>query len=115
MPVQPDYPPQVYDLNFRWGGGYAQWRSDRYVNRIGSSAMAQSVADYLQRQGPRQESHDQADSIAASAASNDPAESVSDNGLNFVVVKKDVQVSVNDRGVDKAKAQALAAAAAAKI
>lgn len=115
MPVQPDYPPQVYELNFRWKGGYSQWRSDRYVNRIGSSAMAQTVADYLNKPGPAQESHDQADSGTATAASSDPAESVSDNGMNFVVVKKDVQVSVNDRLVDKAKAQALAAAAAAKI
>lgn len=35
--------------------------------------------------------------------------------MNFVVVKRDVQVSVNDRFVDHAKAQALVAAIAAKI
>jgi hypothetical protein len=66
----------------------------------------------LPEQQPK--SHDETDSAGGPAAA-DPAESVSDNGMYFVVVKRDVQVSVNDRFVDQAKAQALVAAIAAKI
>jgi hypothetical protein len=49
------------------------------------------------------------------AATADPAESVSDDGMNYVLVKRDVQIEVNSRFVDKQRAQALVAALAAKI
>jgi hypothetical protein len=112
-------PPQVYDVELRWRGGYADWRSDRYVNRIGGAAVGQIAADVTKSMGhplpePEQVSHEQADPGAAAAAP-DPAESVSNNGMHFVIVKRDVQVSVNSMFVDRARAQALIAANAAKI
>ncbi|HYL69894.1 MAG TPA: hypothetical protein VEY89_01155, partial [Candidatus Dormibacteraeota bacterium] len=114
----PGTPPKIYDVELRWRGGYQQWRSDRYVNRIGQAAVGQMAADVTRQMGhplpePELVSHEQADPGAATAA--DPAASVSDNGLNFVVVKRDVQVSVNDRFVDPERAKALVTAVAAKI
>jgi hypothetical protein len=111
--------PQEYEVSIRWGGGYYQWRSDRYVNSIGGGAVHQIAADVLKQMGhplPEQpaQSHDEADSGSGSATAGDPAESVSDNGMNFVVVKRDVQVSVNNRFVDPERAKALVAAVAAK-
>ena len=44
---------------------------------------------------PQQVSHEEADSAGGRGRA-DPAESVSDNGMNFVMVKRDVQVSVNE-------------------
>ena len=119
LPTPPQSIPQSYEVQIRWGGGYYQWRSDRYVNKIGTAAVGQMAADVLKQMGhplPEQQpkSHDETDSAGGPAAA-DPAESVSDNGRYFVVVKRDVQVSVNDRFVDQAKAQALVAAIAAKI
>jgi hypothetical protein len=114
MPVPAGALPQVYELNLRWQGGYYQWRSDRYVNHIGTNVVAQTAADYIGKSGPAPESHDQADPAAADLNA-DPAELVSDNGLNYVTVRKDVQVAVNARMVDRARAQALVAAVAGKM
>jgi hypothetical protein len=110
--------PLEYEVSIDWRGGYYQWRSDRHVARIGMGAVHQMAADASQEMGqplPEQpaKGHDEADSANGAAA--DPAESVSDNGMHFVIVKRDVQVSVNDRFVDKTRAQALIAAIAAKI
>ncbi len=114
-PVAPGAMPLVYDVEVRWKGGYEKWRSDRYVNHIGMSAVTQVAADYLNKQLPdSKETHDQADQASATPAG-DPAESVSDNGMQFVLVKNDVQVSVNAMMTDKARAQALATAVAAKL
>ncbi len=115
----PGTPPQVYDVELRWRGGYSDWRSDRYVNRIGQAAVGQIAADVTRAMGkplpePELVSHEQADPGAAAAAP-DPAESVSNNGMHFVIVKRDVQVSVNSMFVDRARAQALITAIAAKI
>ena len=111
--------PQEYEVRLRWRGGYYNWRSDRYVNHIGAGAVAQIAHDVTAQMGkplpePQAQTHDEADPGSAAAAA-DPAESVSDNGLHFVIVKRDVEVSVNDRFVDKTRAQALVAAIAAKI
>ena len=111
--------PQEYDVRIRWRGGYYNWRLDRYVNHIGMGAVHQMAADVAQEMGqplPEQaaQTHDQADPGSAAAAA-DPAESVSDDGMHFVIVKRDVEISVNDRFVDKARAQALVAAIAAKL
>ena len=80
--------------------------------------IAQIAADVTAQMGhplpgPAAQTHDEADPGSAAAA--DPAESVSDDGMNFVIVKRDVEVSVNNRFVDPARAQALVAAIAAKI
>jgi hypothetical protein len=119
LPTPPQSVPQSYEVQIRWRGGYYQWRSDRYVNKIGMAAVGQMAADVAKQMGhplPEQpaKSHDETDSAGGAAAA-DPAESVSDNGMHFVVVKRDVQVSVNSRFVDPARAQALVAAIAAKI
>ncbi len=113
LPTPPQSVPLSYDVEIRWRGGYYQWRTDRYVNKIGMAAVGQMAADVAAQMGhplPEQQpkSHEETDS-------GDPAESVSDNGMNFVVVKKDVQVSVNGRFVDKERAKALVAAVAAKL
>lgn len=118
--LPPQGVPQEYEVRISWRGGFYQWRSDRYVTRIGMGAVHQMAADASQEMGhplPEQpaKSHDEADSGSGSAAAADPAESVSDNGMHFVIVKRDVQVSVNNRYVDPARAQALIAAIAAKI
>lgn len=120
LPTPPNSVPLEYDVAIRWRGGYYQWRSDRHVSRIALGAVAQTAADVAQQMGaplpdhPAEKSNPDAQEPSEGAAG-DPAESVSDNGQNFVVVKKDVQVSVNDRFVDKERARALAAAVAAKI
>jgi hypothetical protein len=120
LPTPPQSVPIEYDVAIRWRGGYYQWRSDRHVSRIALGAVAQTAADVAQQMGaplpehPAEKSNPDAKESSEGAAG-DPAESVSDNGQNFVVVKKDVQVSVNDRFVDKERARALAAAIAAKI
>ena len=120
LPTVPQSVPQSYDLEVRWRGGYYQWRSDRYVNHIGGAAVGQVASDVVKEMGgslPEQkpQSHEEADSGGGTAVPADPAESVSDDGMHFVVVKKDVQVSVNSRFVDKERAKALLAAAAARI
>jgi hypothetical protein len=116
LPVVPQTVPQSYDLEVRWRGGYYQWRTDRYVSHIGGAAVGQMAHDVVPGiPEPKAESHAEADEGGGTAVPADPAESVSDDGMHFVVVKKDVQVSVNSRFVDKERAQALVAAAAAKI
>ena len=111
--------PQEYDVRIRWNSGYYNWRSDRYVNHIGAGAVGQIAADVTRQMGhplpePTAQTHDQADPGSAAGAA-DPAESVSDDGMHFVIVKRDVEISVNDRFADPARAQALVAAFAAKI
>lgn len=120
LPQPPNSPPVQYDVEIRWRGGYYQWRSDRYVTKIGMGAVGQMAADVAAKMGhplpehPTEKSNPDA-TESTEGAPGDPAESVSDNGMHFVIVKKDVQVSVNDRFVDKDRAQALAAAVAARI
>jgi hypothetical protein len=112
--------PQEYEVSVRWQGGYYQWRLDRYVNSIGTGAVHQIAADVTQQMGQplpeeRAKTHEEADGEAELTAAGDPAESVSDNGLHFVVVKRDVELLVNDRFVDKERAKALITAMASKI
>ncbi len=121
VPVPPQTPPQQYELSFRWRGGYADWRSDQHVSRIGMAAVGQMAADVAKQMGhplPEQTgakpaAGDQASTSAAAAS--DPAATITDTGMHFAAVKRDVQVSVNNMFVDSTKAKALLAAALAKI
>ncbi len=121
LPTPPHSVPLSYDLEIRWRGGYYQWRTDRHVNRIGMAAVFQTAADVAGQMGAplperaAEKSNPDQKETSDRGAPGDPAESVSDNGLNFVLVKKDVQVSVNARFVDKERARALVAAVGAKI
>jgi len=123
-------PLQQYELVLRWRGGYHDWRSDRHVHGVGIAFTNQAAVDQARKMGmnlpedtrlladPTQQSASGTAASAASAgrsAGSDPAESVSDDGLHFVAVKRDVEVKVNDRMNDPDKAKALVAAALAKL
>ncbi|HTD11723.1 MAG TPA: hypothetical protein VK676_06630 [Steroidobacteraceae bacterium] len=120
VPVPPQTPPQQYELTVRWRGGYYQWRSDRHVARIGTAAVGQIAADVAKQMGhPLPESGNASPEPSQGSAGTappgtDPAGSVSDTGLHFAGVKRDVQVSINEQFVDPDKAKALAAAVLAK-
>jgi len=112
-------PQQQYELLVRWRGGYAQWRSDRHVHGIGFATVTQSVKDYVGA-GDGKPSADAAGPPPAAAgdapaSAADTPESVTDDGLHYVAVKRDVEVAVNDRFSDPVKAKALVAAALAKL
>ncbi len=121
LPTPPQSVPLSYDLEIRWRGGYSQWRTDRHVSRIGMAAVMQTAADVAKEMNgplaerPAEKSNPDQKETSDSGAPGDPAESVSDTGLSFAVVKKDVQVSVNDRFVDRQRAKALVAAVAGRI
>jgi hypothetical protein len=130
-PVPPNTPPERYELSIRWRGGYEQWRTDQHVGHIGNAAVMQMAKDAaaqmghpltedtaaeMSRQlpGGAQSAQDSTQQTAGSVPT-DPAAVVTDTGLHFAAVKRDVQVSVNNRFVDPAKAKALVAATLAKI
>jgi hypothetical protein len=131
LPVPPQTPPQQYELSIRWRGGYEQWRTDQHVGHIGNAAVMQTAKDVaaqmgqplsedaaanMSRQLPGGASNEQSSTQqAAGSTPTDPAAVVTDTGLHFAAVRRDVQVSVNNRFVDPAKAKALVAATLAKI
>ncbi|HVN46969.1 MAG TPA: hypothetical protein VMT66_17200 [Steroidobacteraceae bacterium] len=128
VPVPPQTPPEQYELSVRWRGGYEHWRSDQHVGHLGNAAVMQIAKDAAAETGhPLSEAaaaemsrelpggaQDSTPQTSGTAAT-DPAAMVTDTGLHFAAVKRDVQVSVNNRFVDAAKAKALVAAALAKI
>ena len=115
MPRTPGSVPLEYDLKIRWRNGYYQWRSDRHVSNIAYGAVGQIAHDVVPGLPAQAEEEHQSNAGGADAAAADPAESVSDDGMNYAMVKQDVEISVNSRFVDRARAQALVTAAAAKI
>lgn len=118
LPRTPGNIPLEYEVSIRWRNGYYQWRSDRHVSNIALGAVAQTARDVAQQMGaplPPQAEAEHQSAAGAPADAADPAESVSDNGMNYVLVKRDVQISVNSRFVDRERAQALVTAIAAKI
>ncbi|MBS0578013.1 MAG: hypothetical protein JSR36_01975 [Proteobacteria bacterium] len=114
MPRTPGTVPLEYDVKVRWRNGYYQWRSDRHVSNLAYGSVGQIAHDVVPGL-PAQEESEHQSNAATSAAAADPAESVSDDGMNYVLVKQDVEISVNSRFVDRARAQALVVAVAAKI
>jgi hypothetical protein len=106
---------QQYEVEVRWRGGYADWRSDQHVAKIGGAALAQMAEDANKRALPQAVKDAAAapyepGSSATAAPGADPAEAVTNTGLHLAAVKRDVQVSVASRFVDADKAKALIAA-----
>ena len=110
-------PMRRYELTVHWREGYRDWRADRHTNTLGGAAIHQIAGDVGVQQGVRLAPNQVTPGPAPVAASGDadPAETVSDDGMRFVVVKRDVEVRVNNSFNDPVKAQALIAAAIAKL
>ncbi|HEY2809206.1 MAG TPA: hypothetical protein VGI91_10455 [Steroidobacteraceae bacterium] len=116
MPRTPGTVPLEYEVKVRWRNGYYQWRSDRHVGNIALGAVGQIARDVSGAGPPKPpEAEHQSEAGGAAADAADPAESVSDDGMNYVLVKRDVEIAVNSRFVDKERAKALVTAVAAKI
>ena len=121
LPRTPGTVPLEYEVKVRWRGGYSQWRSDRHVSNIALGTVAQTARDVIIKMGggaglpPEKEGEHQSAAGGAAAVAPDPAETVSDDGMNYVMVKQDVEIAVNSRFVDHERAKALVVAVAAKI
>jgi hypothetical protein len=106
---------QQYEVEVRWRGGYADWRSDQHATKIGGAALAQMAEDANKRALPQAVKdaaaapYETGTSVMAAPGA-DPAEAVTNTGLHLAAVKRDVQVSVASRFVDADKAKALIAA-----
>ncbi|HEY1491793.1 MAG TPA: hypothetical protein VGF35_04140 [Steroidobacteraceae bacterium] len=118
MPRTPGTVPLEYEVKVRWRNGYYQWRSDRHVSNIALGAVGQTARDVMQQMGapvPKAPEAEHQSEAGGTPAAADPAESVSDDGMNYVLVKRDALIEVNSRFVDKERAKALVTAVAAKI
>jgi hypothetical protein len=93
--------PRIYELNFTWQGGYAAFRSDAHVTKVGIGAMGGAP------KAPE-------DALPKGAAG-DPWERAGVESNDFVALKKDVRIKIDQRFTDREKAKALVAAAMRKI
>jgi hypothetical protein len=97
--------PRAYDLNVKWDGGYAQWRSTAFIGDLAGSAMR--IGDGK----PAAESEKLIEALVS-------ADTWSHAGVvynDFVIVKKDVLLKLDMRLLDHAAARNLLAAAARKF
>jgi hypothetical protein len=97
--------PRVYDLNVKWDGGYAKWRTLPHIVNMVGNAMAIKGDTQSPEPANAEEAPGPGDAWAhAGVVFND-----------FVIVKKDVEVRLDLRGLDRDAGRRLVAAAARKI
>jgi len=97
--------PRVYDLNVKWDGGYAKWRSLPHIVNMVGNAMAIKGDAQSPEPATAEEAPGAGDSWAhAGIVYND-----------FVIVKKDVEFRLDLRGLDRVAGRRLVVAAARRI
>ncbi len=94
--------PRNYDLNITWRGGYAAFRSDSHVASLMGRAMGGNGSS-------------KSDDNLPKASSDDPWERGGVQYNDFVALKKDVRIKIDQRMLDRDKTRALVTAAMRKI
>jgi hypothetical protein len=126
---------RIYELDFKWRGGYYEWRSHGHTAAIGVGALSTMSGDAIKetRQGlggkaaaKGHEAESEADAQGAATevkkaldnktlAANDAWEHAEFQAMDFAAVKKDVLVKINLLGVKADDATLLVAAAMRKF
>jgi len=95
--------PRNYELNITWRGGYAAFRSDSHVAGLMGKAMGGGASSKSE------------DDSLPKAAADDPWERGGVQYNDFVALKKDVRIKIDQRMLDREKTKALVTAAMRKI
>jgi hypothetical protein len=101
-------PPRDYDLTIRWQGGLSDLRSTLHVGRVAGGALV--VPKEMEKPVQKAETP-----LPPVGGPNDPWERAGWVDNDFVAIKKDVEIKMDKRLLDKDKMQALIGAAMRKI